>query len=365
MPYSIENTPGPRTSLRGVDLFSGAGGMSLGASLAGISVLASVESDPHAAKTYYENHRATRLLEQDVATISDYQLRELRSNRLILFGGPPCQGFSFSNLRTRTTNNPNNWLFTHFFRAVRIMQPEWVVFENVRGLVNTARGIFLEEILSSFRALKYEPVAGVLNAVDFGVPQDRARLFVVGSREGVAFKFPNGGCRRPITVRNALADLPNLKNGDAFDWLPFPRQATSNYARMLRAGATQCSNHFVTRNADYVLRRYRTIPPGGNWQNIPASMMSNYADRTRCHTGIYHRLDPNKPSVVIGNFRKNMLIHPTQHRGFSVREAARLQSFPDSYIFHGSIGFQQQQVGNAVPPLLAKQVFAELILASG
>ena len=109
------------------------------------------------------------------------------------------------------------------------------------------------------------------------------------------------------------------------------------------------------------MQRYRYVPPGGNWKNIPADMMTTYADRQRCHTGIYHRLRYDQPSVVIGNFRKNMVIHPSQDRGLSVREAARLQSFPDTAVFSGTIGFQQQQVGNAVPPLLAKAVFEKLV----
>jgi DNA (cytosine-5)-methyltransferase 1 len=129
----------------------------------------------------------------------------------------------------------------------------------------------------------------------------------------------------------------------------------------MRDGLAVSRNHLVTRNADFILERYRFVPPGGNWEDIPIRLMKNYADRDRCHTGIYHRLRLDEPSKVIGNYRKNMVIHPSQNRGLSVREAARLQSFPDSFVFKGSIGFQQEQVGNAVPPLLAKAVFDAIV----
>ena len=122
-----------------------------------------------------------------------------------------------------------------------------------------------------------------------------------------------------------------------------------------------CHNNLVTANAKHVVERYAHIPQGGNWEDIPKILMGNYTDTSRCHTNMYRRLDGSKPSVVIGNVRKNMLIHPWKNRGLSVREAARLQSFPDSFRFFGSIGFQQQQVGNAVPPLLAKAVFSQII----
>lgn len=145
------------------------------------------------------------------------------------------------------------------------------------------------------------------------------------------------------------------------DVRPYRCEPHSDYAREMRGTGVNCGNHLVTRNAPYVIDRFKHVPAGGNWSDIPAEQMKNYADTSRCHTGIYRRLDPRKPSVVIGNFRKNMLIHPSQNRGLSVREAARLQSFPDSFVFKGSIGFQQQQVGNAVPPLLARAVF-EVIL---
>ena len=138
----------------------------------------------------------------------------------------------------------------------------------------------------------------------------------------------------------------------------------SPYAKLMRGNSQQCHNNLVTKNSDYIIERYKHISQGENWEAIPQELMKNYKNVSRCHTGIYRRLKEDEPSIVIGNFRKNMLIHPWEDRGLSVREAARLQSFPDNFIFEGSIGYQQQQVGNAVPPLLAKAVFDHVLLKS-
>jgi len=143
--------------------------------------------------------------------------------------------------------------------------------------------------------------------------------------------------------------------------LEYKNHQISKYVRLLRNGVTTVSGNLVTKNAKFVLNRYKHVPQGGNWEDIPRRLMRNYRKNYECHTKIYHRLDPEKPSSVIGNYRKNMLIHPFSDRGLSVREAARIQSFPDNYTFVGSIGFQQQQVGNAVPPFLARAVFSKIV----
>ncbi len=231
----------------------------------------------------------------------------------------------------------------------------------MRGFKNTARGIFVEELGNRLDTSGYVVTHGLLNAKDFRLPQDRARFFLVASRDGVTFQFPKPFCVTPPTVRDAIVDLPILFNGAARSWMSYRTTARSSYAKNLRNGQIGSANHLVSRNAEFVVARYPYIPQGGNWEDIPARMMRNYANRFRCHTGIYHRLRYDAPSIVIGNFRKNMLIHPEQHRGLSVREAARIQSFPDDYEFCGSIGFQQQQVGDAVPPLLAKVVFDRIL----
>jgi DNA (cytosine-5)-methyltransferase 1 len=251
-------------------------------------------------------------------------------------------------------------MFIEYIRLIKQWMPDWVVFENVKGIIETERGIFCDKILHELEMSGYTCTSGILCAADFGVPQIRSRFFIIGSRDGVKVHFPSRTSQKHVTVDEAIGDLPGLPNGAGYHIKPYRFKAHSAYAKSMRNGKDGCTNHYVTRNALHIIERYKYIPQGGNWENIPESLMTNYTDRKRCHTGIYRRLRADRPSIVIGNYRKNMLIHPTEDRGLSVREAARLQSFPDAYEFLGSIGFQQQQVANAVPPLLAKAVFLSL-----
>lgn len=244
---------------------------------------------------------------------------------------------------------------------VQILDPQWVVFENVTGLLEMESGAFFSSILTDFQHAGYTCSYSILNASDFGVPQRRSRLFLIGSKNGVQIDLGGAQPMPQVTVRDAFCDLPILENGANIDCLPYSCEPDNDYAKLMRNGLTQCSGHLVSKNAAYILKRYTHIQQGQNWAAIPPELMENYADSSRCHTGIYYRLREDQPSVVIGNYRKNMIIHPWADRGLSVREAARLQSFPDWYIFKGSIGFQQQQVGNAVPPLLAKYVFQKVV----
>jgi DNA (cytosine-5)-methyltransferase 1 len=343
----------------GVDIFSGVGGMSLGASMAGIDVKFAVEKDKYAAETFLANHRGAVMFNNDIQHLQKIPFSKGK-NTTILLGGPPCQGFSYSNQRTRNKKNEKNWLFKEFVRITKLWRPDWFVLENVGGILHTEKGFFLEQILNDFHCIGYALSYKLCNATDFGVPQKRARFFLVGSKHGITFEFPNITGQQTITVKDAIDDLPSLTNGANFDKLEYKTEATSTYAKALRGQSKHSLCNHVTRNSDLVIERYKHIPPGGNWENIPNHLMSNYKDHSRCHDGIYFRLKENEPSLVIGNYRKNMLIHPTEDRGLSVREAARLQSFPDWFVFKGSVGFQQQQVGNAVPPLLAKAIFNQI-----
>ena len=347
--------------MQGIDLFCGAGGMSIGAAMSGVKVAHAVELDRKAAETFRRNHAQTTLHNQDICTISKADFKGLERNApTVVFGGPPCQGFSTSNQTNRSKKNANNWLFEEYLRIVGEVTPDWVVFENVKGLAETEGGYFLDAVLKGFRKLGYVTSHFILNSADFGVPQRRNRLFIVGSLHGIEIDSPKKIVKKPITVKEAFQDLPDLKNGASHNMLAYPRKAQYSYAKTLRGDLEFCSNNIVTNNASNIIQRYGYIPQGGNWENIPKNLMGNYEDVSRCHTGIYRRLVEDEPSIVIGNFRKNMLIHPWHDRGLSVREAARLQSIPDWFEFHGSIGFQQQQVGNLVPPLLAKAVFDQI-----
>lgn len=344
----------------GIDLFAGAGGMSLGAAHAGVDVRIAIEIDEHAATTYIHNHPNTDVIVDDIRNIREIPIATNGEDR-VLFGGPPCQGFSTSNQRTRNADNPDNWLFREYMRIVRLWRPDWVVFENVKGIAETEKGMFLRQVIKSLQKAGYTTSWWILDASDFGIPQKRNRLFVIGSLHGITVEKPKPTVSKYTTVRQAISDLPDLANGALTNWMNYKPIRPSSYAKRMRDNLTQSPNHVVTRNARHIISRYGHIPQGGNWENIPARLMKNYTDRTRCHTGIYHRIREDEPSVVIGNYRKNMLIHPNQNRGLSVREAARLQSFPDWYEFQGSIGYQQQQVGNAVPPILARNVFERIV----
>lgn len=352
----------PKTNYIGIDLFSGAGGMSEGALASGIDVKVAVEIDKHAAITYKANHPNTLLINEDIRKVSLSKLYNAKKNDVkILFGGPPCKGFSTSNQKTRNKENIENWLFKEYVRITKAEKPDWLIVENVKGILETENAFFFDKIQSLLKKIGYTISASVLNAADFGVPQIRNRVFIVGSLHGIKYKFPKPNTPKYLTVNDAICDLPKLQNGDYHHELHYSDKEQNEFQKRIRNGSKKSVNNLVTKNNKLVVERYSYIPQGGNWENIPTKLMSNYKDSQRCHTGIYYRLKEDKPSVVIGNYRKNMLIHPKENRGLSVREAARIQSFPDTFHFYGSIGFQQEQVGNSVPPLLSKAIFEELL----
>lgn len=348
----------------GIDIFSGAGGLSLGAEMAGVKIRTAIEINPSAAKTFMRNHKGAKVIQDDIQDINPLLLHSKNKPVFVIMGGPPCQGFSMSNTRTRNMENKKNFLFLEFVRFVKEIRPEWFVLENVWGITNINEGKTKKMIEDCFRAIPgYENIASeVLWASDYGVPQKRNRFFMVGNRLGIDFHFPKTH-KEKITVDDAIGDLPSLQNGQLLEESDYtkPLEEASTYAQLMRRNSDKARQNYVSRNNELVIERYKYIGQGQNWRAIPDSLMQNYADKGRCHSGIYKRLSADQPSVVISNYRKSMLIHPYEDRGISVREAARLQSFPDTFIFEGPLMHIQQQIGNAVPPLLSKAVFEQII----
>lgn len=355
-----------------IDLFSGAGGLSKGLEIAGFHVKAAVECEAYSAETYSKNHPETKLIKEDIRKINGQQIISeagVQEEIALLAGGPPCQGFSISNTKTRHAANPNNHLVFEFIRTASEIKPKWILMENVAGLSNFENGAVREQIIRLFEKIGYAVKCAVLNAAIFGVPQNRNRIFFVGNCIGADLNFldemKEKREKNPLTLRDAISDLPILENGNAVDEMKYKRGKPREYQKLMRTNSNgTVKNNIVSKNSELVTERYKYIEQGENWSAIlrkKPELMSNYKDTSNCHTWIYKRLEWGKPSVAITHFRKSMLIHPGQNRGLSVREAARIQSFSDDYVFYGSISFQQQQVANAVPPLLAKAVGEEII----
>jgi DNA (cytosine-5)-methyltransferase 1 len=360
-----------------IDLFAGAGGLSLGFEQAGFDIVYMVEEDKYAAETYKRN-RARRFVTVDTRDIKIISPKDiLRSLGLkkgeidFVIGGPPCQGFSMSNMKTRNLGNPQNHLIYKFVEFVKEINPKWFLMENVGGLSTFQDGYVKNHIISGFENLGYMTRCVILNAVNFGVPQNRNRIFFVGNRLGYSCDFieqmKNIKVEQTVTVCDAISDLPRLKNGNTEDILEY-RQNNSNlseYQKLLRKGMNgKVANNLVSKHTSLAIERFKHIKQGENLISLAKkkpSLVANYKNVDNCHHWVYLRLPWSKPSVTLNNYRKNMLIHPMQKRGLSVREAARLQSFPDSYVFYGHLGFQQQQVANAVPPHLAQYLAKQIL----
>lgn len=361
-----------------VDLFSGAGGLTEGLKNAGFYVFAAAEIDPASRKTYCINHPEVKLVK---SKNDSYDIREINGSDILegtgikknavdlVAGGPPCQGFSISNKKTRNGKNPANHLIYEFLRIVMEIRPKWMLLENVPGIRSFKKGKVVDEIIQYCEANDYKVETTLLNAVNFGVPQNRHRFFSIATRTKKSLSFVESLEKmevvNPLTVLDATSDLPKLKNGHRTDEMPYITEPQNEYQKAARTKMNgRVTGNIVSKNSALVVERYCVIKQGENWKAVmkrKPELMQNYKDASRCHSGIYKRLHEGKPSVVISNYRKNMLIHPTENRGLSVREASRIQSFPDQYSFENPISTQQQQVANAVPPLLAKAVCEKII----
>lgn len=313
-----------------VDLFSGAGGMSLGFNEAGFKNVFSVEFNEKIAKTYEMNFPDHKLFVGDIKQLNNNDIDEMLQGRSVdvIVGGPPCQGFSMAGNPGRTfIDDPRNELFKEFVRVVSNIRPSIFVMENVARLATHNGGKTMEEILNSFQDLGYEVQYKVLQAADYSIPQKRQRVFIVGTIPGIEFHYPEPS-GKVISVKDAIDDLPKLENGEV----------------------SEVPNHFAMKHSDQMLKKMSFISDGGSRDEIPESIRPKSGDARK-----YIKYDSKLPAyTVTGDNRK--IFHYNQNRALSPRELARIQTFPDDFVFYGTSGSIQQQIGNAVPPLLAKQI---------
>ncbi|MBX9645000.1 MAG: DNA cytosine methyltransferase [Novosphingobium sp.] len=355
--------------LTAIDLFCGAGGLSEGFRQAGFTVLAGNDLFESAGVTFAATHPEAKFFGEPIQDISAERLLSevgLRRGELTcLVGGPPCQAFSVYN-HQRGMHDARASLFREYLRMVEGLYPEWVVMENVTGILSAGGGEPVEAIVQSLSELGYAVEYRTLKAEDYGVPQERRRVVFLGNRIGAPIVWPDpthgkGGLPY-VTVWDAIGDLSRLENGEAPDGPQKYRSAPfSEFQRTLRGNATTVFNHQASRLAPVNVERMKHIPEGGSWRDIPHDLLpAGMKKARRCdHTKRYGRLRKDGLSSTVltkCDIHWGAYVHPEQNRSLTVREAARLQSFPDWFEFAGSRTEQYVQVGNAVPPLLGRKI---------
>ena len=350
-----------------VELFAGAGGLSVGLERAGIHVVIANEIMRDFAATLAANHPNTKVIREDIHKINfRNELKKLGLKSVdVLSGGPPCQGFS--TIGSKNRQDPRNSLFYEYLRAVAETKPRYTIFENVAGFKRMYGGFAYETLVRELGELGYETKCQILNAADYGAPQIRYRTIVLGWRRGarpLEFPKPTNGCKdgqRPyLTLMDAISDLPPLGAGESSS--AYATKPQNAYQRKLRGRQSVLLDHNASNYGKKMREILRTIPAGGSIKDLPARLRpkSGY-----CNT--YARLLPNEPSPTItrnfGTPSSSRCVHPYQPRALSTREGARLQGFPDDYKFVGGKQSKNLQIGNAVPPILGEAI-ANVVVAA-
>ena len=332
-----------------LDLFCGAGGLSLGFKLGGCKIIGGVEWDSAAMETHKNNFKSEFEFCGDIKNITNEMITNRIKNVDIIIGGPPCQGFSSANRHEKENDDPRNKLFFEYLRFIEVLKPKAFVIENVRQILTKDNGYAKSRILDITDKLGYYVDVKVLLASDYGVPQNRRRAIFVGIRKDLKRRFDFAAMKKSshiFTVYDAIADIC------------YPEEKIDNaYLRYVR-DCDELKNHNPKLPNKKVQNRISYVPQGGNWRDVPEELWDSKRDNR--HSSAYKRLSFNEPSITIDTGHMNYF-HPIFNRIPTVRESARLQSFPDSFVFYGNQGQQYRQVGNAVPPLMAKAIAEQLV----
>lgn len=334
-----------------IDLFCGCGGLSLGFEKAGINVLVGIDAWQDAITTFNYNHKNSKGICADLSTLEPSEIeKELNGKSVdLIIGGPPCQGFSVAG--KRIVDDVRNKLYKNFVRFVEYYKPKAFMMENVPNILSIGGGIVRDSIVKDFSDLGYKVVYKVLTASNYGTPQNRRRAVFVGFKDGKEFIFPQQTVEQLITSYEALSDLPENSLEDGSD---YPMTTNCDYQKLMRCNSSKIYNHQITEHSDKTKEIIALVPDGGNYKNLPPELQ-----QTRKVHIAWTRLNSQKPSFTIDTGHRHHF-HYKWNRIPTVRESARIQSFPDDFIFLGTKTSQYKQVGNAVPPLMAEAIAKKL-----
>lgn len=334
-----------------IDLFCGCGGLSLGFEQAGYNVLLGIDNWEDSLKTYRHNHHGSETMCADLMNLSPIDVQKNIGEKSVdvIIGGPPCQGFSIAG--KRIIDDDRNKLYKSFVKMVDYFKPKAFVLENVPNILTMGDGIIKRAIVADFEELGYKVVNKVLLASDYGVPQNRRRAIFVGLLNGDNFIYPQPTVIQQITSEQALSDLPENSLSDGSK---YPCPPKSDYQKLIRKGSKGVYNHNITIHTEQTQRIIAMVPDGGNYKDLPAELQN-----TRKVHIAWTRLNSKTPSITIDTGHRHHF-HYKYNRIPTVRESARIQSFADNVIFLGSKTSQYKQVGNAVPPLMAKAIAEQL-----
>lgn len=337
------------SKLKAIDLFCGAGGLSFGFEQAGFQILLGIDNDAKALETFELNHKGAKSICGDITQISYKEdIKPLIGDVDIdvIIGGPPCQGMSLSG--PRKFEDPRNKLYLSYIRLVNEMQPKAFVIENVPGLVGLFGGAIKDSIIQRFSNMGYKIDYKILYAADYGVPQMRKRVVFVGYRKG-EFEYPTEN-KNYVSCEMALSDLPPLVDSLGLEKMEYETAAQNDYQKLMRKNSEQVCNHIAANHSDKVKHIISLVPAGGNYKNLP----EEYRNTRNFHVA-WTRFPDDAPAPTIDTGHRHHF-HYKYNRVPTVRECARIQSFPDDFIFLGNKTQQFRQVGNAVPPLMAQAI---------